>query len=75
MSLHTKTLPRISKSKKGHNSAKKQTRVTESVPIISDIHTEHVCEVSIHSEKQLFKFMGLHCMVDVVTINMYANFH
>jgi hypothetical protein len=48
-SLHAKTYPRISKSKKGHKYEQKQIRVMGLVPIIYDNHREQVCEVSIHS--------------------------
>jgi hypothetical protein len=41
--------PRISKSEKGHNYAKKQIRVMGLVPIMLDNHREQVCEISIHS--------------------------
>jgi hypothetical protein len=48
-SLQSKNLSRISKSKNGHNYAKKQIRVMGLVPIILDNHREQVCEVSIDS--------------------------
>jgi hypothetical protein len=48
-SLQAETLPRISKSKKGHNYAKKQIKVMGLVPIILEIQREQMCEVSIHS--------------------------
>jgi hypothetical protein len=43
--------PRMSKSKKGHNYAKKQIRVMGLVPIMLDNHREQVCDVSIHSHQ------------------------
>jgi hypothetical protein len=39
---------KLSKSKEGHNYAKKQIRVMGLVPIMLDNHREQVCEVSIH---------------------------
>jgi hypothetical protein len=42
--------------KKGHNYAKKQTRVMGLIPIMLDNHREHMCEVSIHSLQQLWRY-------------------